>query len=475
MQRAGAAAAGEISRRFPDLLSRGVLVLAGPGNNGGDGWVIARALGAIGLEVNVVSPAGAKSPDCVAEREMAVSVSREVDAYSGEGVIIDALLGTGSSGPPRGEIAAVIEMARLGRQRGAAVVAIDLPSGLDADTGVDDEVLAADLTLTFGNLKRGHLIARGVCGTIVSLDIGLRRIASETQDLLLVDGDWVRDRVPPIAAGSHKGTRKKLVFHGGAPGMAGAVVLGLRAALASGIGMVKARVHQSTVDAVHGAVPATLIEAWSRDSAPDTWADVLVIGPGLGVGADSRGAVEQAIQRHHGPVLLDADALTAFAGEPAALQAVLDNRAALLTPHPAECARLLGVDLRTVLTNPFEIGGELAKASGATVLLKGVPTVVTSPDGRRSAVAEGTPALATGGSGDLLSGIAGTLLAQMDDPLEAAACAAWIHGRAARLAGAFVRGTTLDDVLEMLPNAWRIPDEQPRYPIIAELPAVPTK
>ena len=98
-----------------------------------------------------------------------------------------------------------------------------------------------------------------------------------------------------------------------------------------------------------------------------------------------------------------------------------------------------------------------------------------SPDGRRFAVAEGTPALATGGSGDLLSGIAGTLLAQMDDPLEAAACAAWIHGRAARLAGAFVRGTTLDDVLEMLPNAWRIPDEQPRYPIIAELPAVPAK
>ena len=132
----------------------------------------------------------------------------------------------------------------------------------------------------------------------------------------------------------------------------------------------------------------------------------------------------------------------------------------------------LGVDAKEVLDRRFEIGGELAREIGATVLLKGVPTVVSSPDGRRLVVAAGTPVLATGGSGDLLCGIAGTLLAQMDDPLHAAAGAAWIHGRAAELTGPNVRGTTLEEVLEMLPNAWRIPEARPEYPILIELPKV---
>jgi NAD(P)H-hydrate epimerase len=257
--------------------------------------------------------------------------------------------------------------------------------------------------------------------------------------------------------------------------MSGAVILGLRAALASGIGMVKARVHPSSADAVHTAVAAALIDEWSGDSTPDQWADVLVIGPGLGLGADRRAAVERAIRRHRGPVLLDADALTVYAGDAAALHNVLDGRPALLTPHVVECARLLGVDAATVLDRRFEIGGELAKLTGATVLLKGVPTVITAPHGRRMVVAEGIPTLATGGSGDVLCGIAGTLLAQMSDPIEAAACAAFVHGRAARLAGAFIRGTTLEDVLEMLPNAWRLVDEPPRYPVLAELAAIPAQ
>jgi NAD(P)H-hydrate epimerase len=475
MQRAGAAAAAEITARFPEQMRRGVLVLAGPGNNGGDGWVIARALAAIGVTAGVLSPEPPRSQDCIAEHELAAKLVSPVDRYSGEGVVVDALLGTGTSGAPRGKIAEALQAIDAGRLRGAAIVAIDLPSGLDATTGASDGAKAGDLTLTFGNLKRGHLIARGLCGTIVVLDIGLKSEPDERRKLHLVDARWVREHLPPIAAESHKGSRKKLVFHGGSPGMAGAVVLGLRAALASGIGMVKARVHPSTIDAVHGAVPATLVDAWTDDSTPDSWADVLVIGPGLGLGPDRRVAVERAIRRHHGPVLLDADALTVFADDALAMRAVLDGRPALLTPHPVECARLLGVDARSVLDRRFEIGGELARLTGATVLLKGVPTTITAPDGQSMVVAEGTPTLATGGSGDLLCGIAGTLLAQMPDPLTAAACAAFIHGRASRLAGAFIRGTTLEDVLEMLPNAWRIPDEPPRYPILAELPEVPTQ
>ena len=472
MQRAGAAAAAEITNRFGSALSRGVLVLAGPGNNGGDGWVIARALAATGAEVSVFSPAGSRSADCVAERALALPTVREVTAYTGQGIVVDALLGTGSSGEPRDAIAAALEIFPLARRRGAIGIAVDLPTGLDASTGETNGAPSADLTLTFGNVKRGHLLARGTCGRIVALDIGF---AASDAGIELADAPWVRHRIPRIGAESHKGTRKKLVVHGGAPGMAGAVILGLRAALASGIGMVKARVHRDSVSAIHEAVPAALIDAWSDDVTPDSWADVLVIGPGLGLGAGTRAAIERAIGGHSGPVLLDADALTAFAGDAKSLGRTIGRRPALLTPHPVEFARLLGVEPQVVLDRRFDIGAELAMITGATVLLKGVPTIISSPDGRRMVVAEGTPTLATGGSGDLLSGIAGTLLAQMPDPLEAAACAAWAHGRASRLAGAFVRGTTLEQVLEMLPNAWRISDELPSYPVLAELPAVPTQ
>jgi NAD(P)H-hydrate epimerase len=476
MQRAGSAAAAEITSRFASQLSRGVLVLAGHGNNGGDGWVIARALAAAGVGVGVLSPEPARSKDCVAEFELAEHLVSRVDRYSGEGVVVDALLGTGSSGAPRGGIAEALRVIDDARTRAASVVAIDLPSGLDATTGSHEGAKAADLTLTFGNLKRGHLIARGLCGTVVVLDIGLGAVSqTSAAGIQLADARWVRERIPSIAAESHKGSRKKLLFHGGSPGMSGAVILGLRAALASGIGMVKARVHPSSADAVHTAVAAALIDEWSGDSTPDQWADVLVIGPGLGLGADRRAAVERAIRRHRGPVLLDADALTVYAGDAAAMHNLLDGRPALLTPHVVECARLLGVDAATVLDRRFEIGGELAKLTGATVLLKGVPTVITAPDGRRMVMAEGIPTLATGGSGDVLCGIAGTLLAQMSDPIEAAACAAFVHGRAARLAGAFIRGTTLEDVLEMLPNAWRLVDEPPRYPVLAELAAIPAQ
>ena len=472
MQRAGAAAAGEITQRYPELLARGVLVLAGPGNNGGDGWVIARALSAAGVDVSIWSPEPPRSKECIAEREL-TKVVPEVTAYSGEGIVVDALLGTGASGALRGAMAGMPDVISLARSRGAAIVAIDLPSGLDATTGEHDGAITADLTLTFGAVKRGHLVTRGACGQVVALHIGH---LPGVPGIPLADARWVRKTLPPIAAESHKGSRKKLVIHGGAPGMAGAVILGLRAALASGIGMVKARVHPDSAAAVHAAVPAALVEPWSDDDAPDEWADALVIGPGLGAGPEARRAVERALKRHYGPVLLDADALNAFENDAEALGMLIGDLPALLTPHPAECARLLGWPVKDVLEQRFDVAPiALTSATRATVLLKGVPTVIYSPNAQRMVVAEGTPTLATGGSGDLLCGIAGTLIAQMSDPLEAAACAAFVHGRAARLAGASTRGTTLEDVLEALPNAWRIDVAPPRYPVMAELPAIPSR
>jgi NAD(P)H-hydrate epimerase len=475
MQRAGAAAAAQIASLYTKSLDRGALVLAGPGNNGGDGWVVARALAAAGVDVRVISPAGSHSADCIAERDLTIAAAPDIargadETYSGEGVIIDALLGTGSSGPVREPIASARDIMELGRRHGASIVALDLPSGIDATTGEANDAIRVDSTITFGSFKRGQLVARGSCGTIFVVDIGL---SYPEPKIALVDSRWVSANVPRIDASANKGTRKKLVLYGGAPGMSGAVILGLRAALASGIGMVKALVHPESRDVIHAAVPPAIVESWPKAGAKtdDKWADVLVIGPGLGRSEGTRDSVVAAIGRHHGPVLLDADALTAFAGKLDDLRSAIDGRVALITPHPLEMSRLVDLPLETVLARRFDIGAEVAKRIGATVLLKGVPTVVSAPDGKCFVVAAGTPSLATGGSGDLLCGIAGTLLAQMADPAAAAACAAWVHGRASELAGARVRGTTLEDVMEMLPNAWTADRRPTTYPVLAELRA----
>jgi NAD(P)H-hydrate epimerase len=490
IQRARAAAAAEIALRLRERLSGGAIVFAGPGNNGGDAWVVARALVASGVSVSVVEPVAAKTPDALAERALALEVLGEsgVDDVAGaldtgQSIVIDGLLGTGASGEPRGQIASAISTVQLLAGRGAAVVALDVPSGLDASTGNAAGVLvSADLTLTFGSIKRGHLVNRDACGTVAVLDIGLDARETDRTDIpRLVDEPWVAAHVPLIPADAHKGVRKKLAIVGGASGLAGASVLAARAALRSGIGMVKLVVAQETLAPVHEAEPYALAAPWPADDDAVRrdvagWADAVVIGPGLGRGDESRALLERVLRVWGGPVLLDADAITLFAGRQTELRDLLGDRPALLTPHVVELARLAGVEPDDVLARRFEIGREVAQRAGAAVLLKGVPTIIASPAGERLVSATGTPALATGGSGDVLSGIAGTLLAQTGDPLRAGAAAAWVHGRAAErvpssAAGA-VRGITLDDVVAELRGGWTFDQRPSRYPVLAELPAV---
>ena len=493
MQRAGAAAAGEIALRFPFQLESGVLIFAGPGNNGGDAWVVARALAAAGVRVRVCEPAGAKSADACAERALALPVVEVVsgDASAGAAagqtarLVVDGLLGTGSSGAPRGAIAAAIGTIGELRARGCGVVSLDVPSGLDASTGEATSALSADLTLTFGTAKRGLLASRDRCGGIAVLDIGLGAHA-ELDDGApgLVDARWLGGVLPPIGASAHKGTRKRVVVVGGAEGMVGAAVLAARAAARSGVGMVKLVVAPASLPVVQEAEPAALAAAWPADDDSlrrdvAEWADVVAIGPGLGRGAESRALVERVLRLWRGPALVDADGLNVFAGDVDGLAALLGGRPALLTPHPAEFARLAGGSVEEVLASRFDIGRPLAARCGAAILLKGVPTVVSAPDGRQLVSAAGSPVLATAGSGDVLSGIAATLLAQTGDPLVAGAAAAWAHGRAAELAqgtsGAArrsARGVTLDDVLAALPGAWDTSPMPPRYPVLLDLPPV---
>jgi len=228
--------------------------------------------------------------------------------------------------------------------------------------------------------------------------------------------------------------------------------------------------------AVLAAVPSLLISEWPSNQAEissevSKWADAVVIGPGLGKSKETRHLVERVLDDSKIPVLLDADALNVFEGDTNSLASLIAGRPALLTPHPAEFARLASLDVNTVLDSRFDIGLDLAHQLGATVLLKGSPTVIFTPAGERFVVPRGSAALGTGGSGDLLDGIAGTMLAQTQDATAAAGCAAWVHGRAAELCE-FVRGTTLEDVAYALPRAWNELEPRLESPVLAELPAV---
>jgi NAD(P)H-hydrate epimerase len=241
--------------------------------------------------------------------------------------------------------------------------------------------------------------------------------------------------------------------------------------------MVKCVVAPESLLALQEAEPAALSAAWPADDAAfgehiASWADALLIGPGLGR-EHAREIVERALRVFSGPVVLDADALNAFAGDADALGALIGSRQALLTPHPAEFARLVERNVDEVLYERFDAPSALASRIKATVLFKGVPTIVASPNGETTIVAEGTPILATGGSGDMLGGIAVTLLAQTGDASLAGALAAFAHGRAAAsVSMREVRGYTLDDVLAALPQVWSLVPPRGRPPVLAELPAV---
>jgi hydroxyethylthiazole kinase-like uncharacterized protein yjeF len=477
MRAAGLTAAAEIIRRYPVRASRGVSIFAGPGNNGGDAWVVAGALARAGLSVRVTEVMPPRTPDAESERAHAaplVSIGRPL-GY--ERVIIDGLLGTGSTGAPRSPIAEAIDSIAARRAAGALVVALDVPSGVDATTGAAEHAVTADLTLTFGTMKTGLLIARGHTGRIAVLDIGL---PPRDGGLTLVDAFWVRARTPPIAADSNKGTRRRLAIVAGGPSMMGAAILAARAAHASGVGLVRLFVAPDNVAVAQTIAPESLAFPWPADDATvdreiGEFADAVLIGPGLGTSDAARAVLTRVLSRWRGPTVVDADALNLFAGRVPALASALAGRPALLTPHPGEFGRLTGHTIEHVLADRFRVGAAVARALG-TVLLKGVPTVISSAAGDQVVSAAGTPALATGGSGDLLAGIAGTLLAQTGDPFSSAGIAAWVHGTAAEIANAdhATRAVTLDDVAAALGSAWEraFTPQPPSYPVLAELPAV---
>ncbi len=478
MQLAGQRAAQIIIARYPTVSTAGAICFAGAGNNGGDAWVVAAALAQARCPVVVVEAAEPATPDALRARDEARVVLTAVADPTQPAVIVDGLLGTGAMGDVRESLAPFVERIAGFRARGATVVSMDIPSGIDATTGAGAGVVRADLTVTFGSVKRGLLLRRDEAGAIVCIDIGLGAHADAADGApILLDVAFVREAIPPIPADAHKGVRRRLAIVGGGEGMAGAPMLAARGALRSGIGMVQLLVAPTNVHVVQAALPETMAGRWPVTAEDQDkvlhWTHCLLLGPGLGRTAMTRALVERLLVEWKGPVVLDADAINVFEGEPRMLGTLLGARPAIVTPHPVEAGRLLRRTGSIVNASRFEVGAELAKALGATVVLKGVPTVITSPDGRTAVSASGSPALGTAGSGDVLAGIVATLLAQTGDPFAAACAAAWVHGRAGEIGASegSVRGTSLEDIVVALRTAWRLDEAELQANVLAQLPA----
>lgn len=467
MERAAAAFAREIAvllARRPEL-GADVVVLAGPGNNGGDGFEVARLLGPRGLRcsrvtvlllgdpVTLPSDAALTYRRLVASGESPVRVegAADLEPLRRSTLVVDALLGTGLSRPvsPESLAGLTIRVASSGR---AFVASVDVPSGIEAGSAaVRGPSVHADLTVTFGAPKIAFatLPAAGFCGRLAVAPIGVdvEEWAPESPDttsaVAALDVARLLVRRSPDA---HKGTFGTLLVTGGARGMAGAVALAARAALRAGAGKVVAETAEQSRDSVHALVAEATTVAWG-DPVP---AAAVVCGPGLGPGGSE---VLRRCVAFRGPALFDADALNLAAPRPEIFAA--RSGATVLTPHPAEAGRLLGIATSDVTSARERSARELARRSGAVVVLKGFRSLVARPDGALAVVLAGNPGMATGGSGDVLSGVIGALLARGLPAWDAARIGAFLHGLAGDLAleGLGGEGLVAGDIVDHLPRA----------------------
>ncbi len=479
MESAGRAVAAVVTTRFPRPLRQGVLIAAGPGNNGGDGWVIARALAAQGVGVWVVGPAAPASELCRLEARLAREAGvREVDPngpWPTVGLVIDALLGTGASGPPRPAFAEL-----LGRLEELVlpVVAVDGPTGLDLDTGVSHRSIRTELTITFGGYRRGQLLARDEVGDVVVVDCGFAG-PDPAWPRFFTEADAARAALP-LGGSSHKGSRGRVVILGGDAGMTGAARLAARSAFAGGAGLVHVIAPAESVAVLAAAEPdlQTTVSSFDALSAPAlallARADAVVIGPGLGRAPGRLALVEAAARATPAPLVIDADGLMAFAGHVDALARCGGTRPIVITPHAGEFRALFPSLASDLATDPWRVATEAAALCGATVLLKGVPTVVARPGEATLTVAAGNPSLATGGSGDTLAGLLAAWLGQDTDPVTAAALAARALGDASDFAARrfTARGARPMDVIAALGDVWRLYDRYRRAPTTPPAPVL---
>jgi NAD(P)H-hydrate epimerase len=492
MENAGLSVVQYLLERFWEHRPAGrkVLILAGPGNNGGDGLVVGRHLynrgagveilltaaqdsyhGDAAVNLKIVSAAGI--PHWVFDAD---GFDRLAGALDRAGLIVDALFGTGFRGTPEEPLASLIGMVNAS---GKPVLAVDLPSGMEADTGVvAGACIRADLTVTLGLPKLGLYLdpGAGYAGEIVIGDIsfppglaGGDGLAADEAAFYLIDLPLVSGFMPRRRSSDHKGSYGHVVVVGGTPGYTGAIALAGNAALRSGAGLVTAVVPAS----LYPVLAAKLTETMTRPAPESSGggfsrsaynalrdlfgrATVLAVGPGLGQDPETAIFLHDLLCGTGLPTVIDADALNLLACDQSLLENPLlaENRKRwVLTPHPGEMARLLGTSIGEVQADRVGVAMKASQAWGATVVLKGAHTVVADPGGAVLINPTGNPGLATGGTGDVLAGLIAGLLAQGLTPVQAAAAGVYVHGWAAdRLAAARgMAGLIAGDLLEELP------------------------
>lgn len=455
MENAGRAVAEEIQEAYPNP-GRAV-VLAGSGNNGGDGFVVARYLNHMGWNVNVwlVGVKEKMSPDAQIHYRACQSLIQVYhdpiarleelqQQLSDADVIVDAMLGIGTKGRLRSPFSQVVEL--VNQRKKGWVVAVDLPSGVETDTGkVGTEAIRADLTITFAHRKWGHILRPGAdfTGRCKVVEIG---IVPNQEPISKINHPrhWqhvLMDRSP----WSHKGDYGHLLIIGGSSGMTGAAVMAAQSAFRTGIGKVTITVPESEQQICASQVPQAMTWSWpgTKQFQPNSYRmflersrefSAVTIGTGLGRFSGEDQWLGTLLKQIQVPLILDADALNILANYPEILNHRSRSLTTICTPHPGEMARLLDCSVREVEANRSTIALDYAKKTGMIVVLKGRYSVIAFPDGSQRINLSGHASLAKAGSGDLLTGIIGSFMAQGLDPKEAVSAGVYIHGKAGELA-----------------------------------------
>jgi hydroxyethylthiazole kinase-like uncharacterized protein yjeF len=434
MEAAGRAVARAIKRHIGRAR---VLVLAGPGNNGGDGYIAARLLAQDGWPVRVAALAPPRTgSDAAGAARLwhSPTIPFTPEEAARADVVVDAVFGAGLTRPVSGLVAETLKAARR-------IVAVDVPSGLDGATGLTlGYAPSAELTVTFFRLKPGHLLfpGRGLCGHVELAEIGIPDTVLDAISPTTFANLPTLWRLPTLTAGSHKYTRGHVTVVGGAS-MTGAARLAAEATRRAGAGMVTIAARGAASTYRSGEPGLLVSEASIAALLQDERREVWVCGPGLG--PEEARAIFPALVAANRTVVGDADVFSAFGGQPDALRG-----AAVLTPHAGEFARVFG----SPGTDRLSAAREAAARTGAVLLLKGADTIIAAPDGRAAINLSAPPWLATAGAGDVLSGIIAGLLAQGMPAWDAAAAGAYLHGRAATLVGP---GLVVEDLLPALIRA----------------------
>jgi ADP-dependent NAD(P)H-hydrate dehydratase / NAD(P)H-hydrate epimerase len=479
MENAGHRVVEVLDEQFAPLSDHHVVVLCGKGNNGGDGFVVARQLHTrlqpARLDVVFPDDPATLKGDAAANYRMLLACGCRVDdeisdEMRGATLVLDALLGTGLTGPARGPTADLIGEINRGFP-GARVVAVDLPSGLASDSGeIPGEAVRADFSVTFTAPKICQLLppASDLVGELEVGEIGSPPELYEDDEEIwfaVNDPELFADLLEERQPGGHKGTYGHALVVGGSRGKTGAAAMAGMAALRAGAGLVTVATAESALPVVASHSPEVMTEALPEtgDGAISTKAfdygkigaivagkAVLAIGPGLGTDPETVDFVRRAVADVELPTVIDADGLNALPAE------FTGRPSMVLTPHPGEMGRLCGKTTAEVMSDRLSVARSYAMEREVMLVLKGQRTLVAAPDGRVWVNLTGTPALGTGGTGDILTGLIAGLIAQFPDQVEEAVLAAvWLHGLAGELGAAEIgeQGLIASDLLSYLPEA----------------------